>query len=265
MKQYTISFIGAGNIGGALIQATEKVDKGYLIKAFDVSEKASLKAQQYGAIICQSITEVVAHADIVIMAIKPQYYNEVMEELAASLPKQAIIISLAPGYGIATLKNKLGQEQRIVRAMPNTPAQVGEGMSAVAFSADPFDEDEKNAVLDIFRGAGHVIEVREEMMDSVMALSGCAPAYGYIFIESLGDIGTALGLPRAMAYELAAQTLLGASKMVLESGKHPGELKDMVCTPGGTTIQGVMALEESGFRNAIIQAVAATYRKAKEL
>ena len=265
MKQYTISFIGAGNIGGALIQAIMKVNKGYLVKAYDISAQACEKARGYGAIICQSIPEVAAHADIIFMAIKPQYYNEVLQELKTAVPKEAIVISPAPGFAIESLKEQLGEEQRIVRAMPDTPALVGEGMSAVAFSHDTFPQDDKEAVMDIFRGAGHVIEVREEMMDSVMALSGCAPAYGYIFIEALGDIGTALGLPRAMSYELAAQTLLGASKMVLESGKHPGELKDMVCTPGGTTIQGVMALEESGFRNAIIQAVAATYRKAKEL
>ena len=265
MNQITISFIGAGNIGGALIQAISGLNKGYLIKVYDVSEKAMRRAESMFAIGCGSIREVVNHTDIVIMAVKPQYYNEVIAELQNCLAPETIVISLAPGWGIDPLKEKLGAEQRIVRAMPNTPAQVGEGMSAVAFSHDTYSADEKDAVLDIFRGAGHVIEVREEMMDSVMALSGCAPAYGYIFIEALGDIGTALGLPRAMSYELAAQTLLGASKMVLESGKHPGELKDMVCTPGGTTIQGVMALEESGFRNAIIQAVAATYRKAKEL
>ncbi len=265
MEQYTITFIGAGNIGGALIQSIMKVDKGYLVKAYDVSPVASEKARGYGAIICHSIPEAVAHTDIVFMAIKPQYYNEVLDELKTCLAKETIVISPAPGYAIETLKTHLGEQQRIVRAMPNTPALVGEGMSAVAFSHDTFPQADKEAVMDIFRGAGHVIEVREEMMDSVMALSGCAPAYAYIFIEALGDIGTAMGLPRAMSYELAAQTLLGASKMVLETGRHPGELKDMVCTPGGTTIQGVMALEESGFRNAIIQAVAATYRKAKEL
>lgn len=265
MKQYTISFIGAGNIGGALIQAISRMQKGYLVKVFDISETAAERARSHGAIVCHSIAEAAAHADIVFTAIKPQYYEEVLTELKSTLAEETIVISPAPGYGIEALKGMLGEQQRVVRAMPNTPALVGEGMSAVAFSHDVFPEDDKQAVLDIFRGAGHVIEVREEMMDSVMALSGCAPAYGYIFIEALGDIGTALGLPRAMSYELAAQTLLGASKMVLESGKHPGELKDMVCTPGGTTIQGVMALEESGFRNAIIQAVAATYRKAKEL
>ena len=265
MQQITISFIGTGNIGSALIQSVMKINKGYLVKAYDVSDPALKNAMSLGAIACQSIEEAVAHSDIVIMAVKPQYYNEVIEHLTQALAKETIIISLAPGWSIDLLKSKLGQEQRIVRAMPNTPALVGEGMSAVAFSNDHYTEDEKAAVKDIFRGAGKCTEIREDMVDSVMALSGCGPAYGYIFIESLGDIGTALGLPRKQAYELAAQTLLGAAKMVLESGKHPGELKDMVCTPGGTTIQGVMALEESGFRNAIIQAVAATYRKAKEL
>ena len=265
MEQFTISFIGTGNIGSALIQSIMKHDKDYVVKAYDISDKALQHARSLGAIACQSIQEAVANTDIIIMAVKPQFYNEVLSAYPGVLSKDTIIISLAPGWGIGLLKSKLGEEQRIVRAMPNTPALVGEGMSAVAFSADRYRDEEKAAVKDIFLGAGKCIEVREDMMDSVMALSGCAPAYGYIFIESLGDIGTALGLPRQQAYELAAQTLLGASKMVLESGKHPGELKDMVCTPGGTTIQGVMALEQSGFRNAIIQAVAATYRKAKEL
>lgn len=265
MKQYTVSFIGTGNIGGALLQAIANQNSNYLVKAYDISEKALKKAESLGAIACSSIGEVVAYADIVVMAIKYQYYGDVIPELSVSIPKNAIVISLAPGYSFADLKEKLGKSQRIVRAMPNTPAMIGEGMSSLAFSSDVYTEDEKNAVLGIFRGAGKAVEVREDMMDAAMAISGCAPAYGYIFIEAMGDIGTALGLPRAMSYEMASQALLGAAKMVLESDMHPGELKDMVCTPAGTTIQGVMALEESGFRNAVIQAVAATYRKAKEM
>ncbi len=264
-KQYTISFIGSGNIGCALMQSIAKTQKNAAIKAYDILPKALKKAESYGAAACASVREVVSGADIVVMAIKYQYYADVIPELTVSIPKNAIIISLAPGYTFESLKEKMGREQRIVRAMPNTPAMIGEGMSSLAFSPDPYTDEEKDVVLSIFRGAGKAVEVREELMDAAMAISGCAPAYGYIFIEAMGDIGTALGLPRAMAYEMASQALLGAAKMVMESGLHPGELKDMVCTPAGTTIQGVMALEESGFRNAVIQAVAATYRKAKEM
>ena len=265
MRQYTISFIGTGNMGGALLEAIVKSKSGHLIKAYDISEKALKKVEKLGAIACSSIKETVMYADIVIMAIKYQYYGDVLPELSESVDPRAIVISLAPGYTFANMKDKLGKKQRIVRAMPNIPAMIGAGMSSLAFSPDHYNEEEKSVVLDIFRGAGKAVEVREDQMDAAMAVSGCAPAYGYIFIEAMGDIGTALGLPRAMSYEMASQALLGAAKMVLESEKHPGELKDMVCTPAGTTIQGVMALEESGFRNAVIKAVAATYNKAKEM
>ncbi len=263
--EHVIGFIGAGNMGGALLGGLAREGLQNKVLAFDISGQALTNAVSLGAEAVSSAAEVAMKADIIVLAVKPQFYPEVLPQIQGNLRETAMVISLAPGYDIAALKKALGQEQRIVRAMPNTPALLGEGMTSVAFSEDSYEDEEKEAVLQIFRKAGKAVEIREALMDAAMAAASCSPAFAYLFIEALGAAATAMGVPRALSYEMAAQSLLGAAKMVLETGKHPGELKDMVCSPGGTTIQGVIALEKAGFRAAVMEAAKATLDRAQEM
>ena len=260
-----IGFIGAGNMGGALLNGLARGGLQDKVLVYDVSDRAVADAVSVGAEAAESASELARASDIVILAVKPQFYPEVLPQLQGELQPGAIVVSLAPGYDIAALKRALGQTRRVVRAMPNTPALLGEGMSSVAFSEDAYEDEEKEAVLQIFQKAGKAVEIREPLIDAAMAAAGCSPAYAYLFIEALGDAVTAMGLPRALSYEMAAQSLLGAARMVLETGKHPGELKDMVCSPGGTTIQGVIALEKAGFRAAVMDAAKAALDRAQEM
>ena len=176
-----------------------------------------------------------------------------------------IVISIVAGYATEDLKAGLGDSVRIVRSMPNTPAMVGEGMTGVCYDDALFSDEEKETIHQFFTSFGKMERVDEKLIDVVGSASGCSPAYVYMFIEALADGCVKNGLPRQTAYRIVAQAVLGSAKMVLETGKHPGELKDMVCSPGGTTIEGLAALEECGFRGAIIKACDANYEKNKKL
>ncbi len=186
-----------------------------------------------------------------------------MEEIAEEVNESHIFLSIAPGVTIEHIKSYLGLTTRVVRSMPNTPALVLEGMSAFAFSKDAYLAEEVDDIKAFFNSFGRSVEVSENQLDMVVPVSGSSPAYGFMMIEAMADAAVLCGLPRAMSYELAAQTMLGTAKMVLESGKHPGELKDAVCSPGGTTIEAVKVLEAKGFRSAIIDAMSACYDKTK--
>ena len=200
-----------------------------------------------------------------ILAVKPQYFDAVFSEIRDVVTPEQVVISLAPGVTISNITERLGGNVRVVRAMPNTPAMLGEGMTGISCREGSCTEEEKETVRDIFSSCGRVEMVEERLMDAVGCVSGSSPAFVYMFIEALADGGVKYGLPRKTAYAMAAQTVLGSAKMILETGKHPGQLKDEVCSPGGTTIAGVSALEEYGLRNALIKAADACYEKTQSM
>lgn len=223
---------------------------------YDTAPAAAKRAQeQCSARITGSVSELVRESGMVLVAIKPQFLEEILEELAGSWQEDKILASIVAGKSIAFWQDILGNDAQIARIMPNTPVQVREGMSTVCFSASL---KEPEAICSLLRCGGRVIQIREAVMDAAMGVAGCGPAYVYMMIEALADAGVAGGLFRQQAYELAAQTVLGAAKMVLETGRHPAELKDAVCSPAGVTIRGVMALEQGGFRAAVEDAVRAS-------
>lgn len=256
-----IGFIGAGNMGLAMIKGAKTLfgDQISYTDAY-VPRLEEVKALT-GLPYVTDNQACVEQSDVIVLAVKPQFYNEVLTNIQANASQ--IFISIAPGITIQSVKDKLGSNIRVVRAMPNTPAAIGEGMSGICFSEDAFSAEERQLVIDFFNSFGKTVVVRENQMDMIVPVSGSAPAYVFIMIEAMADAAVLTGLPRKEAYELAAQTVMGAAKMVLESGKHPGQLKDEVCSPGGTTIEAVRVLEARGFRSAIIEAMDACYMKAK--
>ena len=213
----------------------------------------------------ESNAECANQSRIVVLAVKPQYYDAVLKNIKYAVKPEQIVISIAPGITIDSLVKKLGDGKRIVRAMPNTPALLGEGMTGVTYDRGLFTEEEEQEIRAFFQSFGRMEYVEERLMSAVVCASGSSPAYVYMFIEALADSAVRYGLPRDKAYEFAAQTVKGAAEMVLQTGKHPGELKDMVCSPAGTTIAGVAALEEYGFRNAVLKANEACYEKCEAI
>ena len=204
------------------------------------------------------------NANIVILAVKPQFYEEVINEVKDYLTPEHMIVGIAPGKTLAWLEEKCGLLLKVVRLMPNTPAQVGEGMTGACVNERVTRED-LDQILTITNSFGRTEVVPERMMDAVGAVSGCSPAYVFMFIEAMADAAVAQGMPRKQAYQFAAQSVLGSAKMVLETGMHPGELKDMVCSPAGTTIEGVRILEQNGFRSAVFEALQGAADKGKKM
>ena len=211
-----------------------------------------------------SNADVLAKAKVVFLAFKPHQLDEATEAVRDQFDESHLVISILAGVRLAKLDAACGGRTRLVRVMPNTPALVGEGACGYALGQAATSEDGE-LVKRLLSAVGVAYEVKERLIDAVTGLSGSGPAYGYMIIEALSDGGVAAGLPRDISTRLAAQTMLGAAKMVLETGKHPGELKDMVCSPGGTTIEGVHELEEGGVRSALINAVRAATERAVEL
>ena len=207
---------------------------------------------------------VVAQAEVIVLAVKPQYYAAVIGEIKDSIKENQIIVTIAPGQTLERLEGLFEHPVKIVRTMPNTPALVCEGITGVCHNS-LVGKDELDYVCKILAGFGKVEVVPESLMDVVVSVSGSSPAYVYMFIEALADGAVADGMPRDKAYKFAAQSVMGSAKMVLETGKHPGELKDMVCSPGGTTIEAVRVLEAKGFRSAIIECMKACVNKARGL
>ncbi|MDD6207487.1 MAG: pyrroline-5-carboxylate reductase [Clostridiales bacterium] len=255
-------FIGMGNMGFAMLSGAKEVygTKELLFSCKRMERKEEVK-EKTGILFCKDNKELAEQAEYIVLAVKPQVYPEVLEEIKETVNSQQIVISIAPGITTESVKESLGGKVRVVRAMPNTPALVKEAMSGVCFSEDTYTEEEKNTVIDFFNSFGVCQVVPEKLMNAVVCASGSSPAYVYLFIEALADSAVKYGIPRTQAYTFAAQTVLGAAKMVLETGLHPGVLKDQVCSPGGTTIQAVAALEEEGFRNAVLKAGDACYEK----
>ena len=261
-----ISFIGCGNMATAMIGGilksgmAEKAD----LMASAASEKTRDRIRNELGIAEGDNAAAAMHGDIVFLAVKPQYYETVCGEIAGCVRPDQIVISIAPGKTLSYLAEKFGENRKIVRAMPNTPALVGEGMSGLCASA-AVTEEEAALVKKLFECFGKAEWVDEHLMDVVTAVSGSSPAYIYLVIEAMADGAVADGMPREKAYRFAAQAVLGSAKMVLETGEHPGKLKDQVCSPGGTTIEAVRVLEEKGVRSAFIEAEKACMRKARSM
>ena len=262
-----IGFIGCGNMATAMIKGILDSQK---VKTEDViasakSEKTREKIKtELGINAARKNKEVVEFSDILFLAVKPQYYEEVIQEIKDDLRENQMIVSIAPGKTLAWLAERLGEDKKIIRTMPNTPAMVKEGMMGMCRN-DLVTEDEMQQVKDICESFGKAEVVPESLIDVVVGVSGSSPAYVFMFIEAMADAAVADGMPRTQAYKFAAQAVLGSAKMVLETGKHPGELKDMVCSPGGTTIEAVRVLEEKGMRSAVIEASRACVKKAKDM
>ncbi len=263
-----IGFIGLGNMATAIISGILK--KNYVtnedIIGFDVNEEAreSIKAK-FNISVVDNNEAVASKADILVLAVKPQFMPIAIADIRRAVKQNTILVSIAAGKTLQYLAEQMGrQDCKIVRCMPNTPALVLEGCTGVCANGNVNEEDIEK-VLGILNCFGTAYVVSEHLMDAVVGVSGSSPAYVFLFIEAMADAAVAEGMPRALAYKFAAQAVLGSAKLVLETGKHPGELKDMVCSPGGTTIQAVKVLEEKGMRAAVMDAVEACIQKSKEL
>jgi len=260
-----IGFIGLGNMASAMIGGI--INAG-LARSQDIYGSAHTKAtldkktEEFGIVGCTDNAKVVNESDIIILAVKPQMYEEVIKTVAEFITSEKIVVSIAPGKTLEWLASMMPQGTKIVRCMPNTPALVGEGCTGVCRNLHVNTEDFEK-VMSILQSFGKAFEVKESMMDAVVAVSGSSPAYIFMLIEAMADGAVISGLTRKEAYQFAAQSVLGAAKMVLETGMHPGELKDMVCSPAGTTIEAVRILEERGFRSAVIAAEKACADKSR--
>ena len=261
-----IGIIGIGNMGYAIAKGLLKHYEKEDIVFTDVNEvRCAGVSKELDIAWVKTNQECARLAKYIVLAVKPQYLNPVLAQLRDVITDKNVIISIAPGITTTQLKEKLGDEKRVVRAMPNTPALLGEGMTGVCYEEKAFSDEEKQAIEAIFGSLGKMRIVEERLMNAVVCVSGSSPAYVYMFIEALADSAVKYGLPRDAAYEMAAQAVLGSAKMVLESGEHPGALKDKVCSPGGTTIAAVSALEEYGFRNAVMKATDACHLKCEKI
>ena len=262
-----IGFIGCGNMGQAILSGL--LDSGR-VKAQDVIVTDKLLAsrvntqKKYGVGIAETNVELAMIADIIFLAVKPQYYEEVLTEIKNAIWDEKILISITPGKTLAWLEEKVGKPAKIVRTMPNTPSLVKEGMMGICAN-NQVAKDELDYICKLCSSFSKNEIVPEELMDVVTAVSGSSPAYVFMFIEAMADAAVEGGMPRKQAYTFAAQAVLGSAKMVLETGMHPGELKDMVCSPGGTTIQAVRVLEEQGMRAAVMDAMKACLDKSRNM
>ena len=260
-----LGFIGCGNMATAMIKGI--LDSG-CVTAGDIMASARTDpsrkriAKELGIQAANSNPAVAQFSDILFLAVKPQQYQEVIGEIQDSISDKQIVVTIAPGKTLSWLEEKFGKKVKLIRTMPNTPALVKECMLGMCCN-DAVSAKEVETVVKLCESFGKVELIPEKLMDAVVGVSGSSPAYVFMFIEAMADAAVADGMPRAQAYKFAAQSVLGSAKMVLETGMHPGQLKDMVCSPGGTTIEAVQILEEKGFRSAVIEAQRACTRKAK--
>lgn len=263
-----IAFLGAGNMAEALINGliSSGVYKPADIIGADISKpRLDDLESKYGIKTTEKTSKAVKQADIIVLAVKPHHVLSVLDEINGELTPDKIIISIAAGMSIATISQSLENKTKLIRVMPNTPALVLAGAS-VLYCNENVTSKEKERVKKIFESIGIALLVEDEsLMDPATGLSGSGPAYVSIFIEALADGGVKMGLPRDMAHQLAAQTVYGTAKMIIESDTHPAQFKDKVSSPGGTTIEGIHHLEKGGFRSSTISAVEAATRRSKEL
>ncbi|TFZ41141.1 pyrroline-5-carboxylate reductase [Soehngenia longivitae] len=262
-----IGFIGAGNMGEAMIRKLIEYDdfknENIIATAKTVETRNKIK-NTYNIKVLENTSEVAKYADYLVLAVKPHQYENILNEIRGSLKENAIVISIAAGISSNFMRKNLNKNTKFVNIMPNTPVMVGEGMIAL-YANESLDTNDINDLLSIFSIFGKVEVVEEDLMDAVTAVSGSSPAFVYVMIESMADAAVLMGMKRDVAYTFAAQAVLGAAKMVLETKEHPGILKDKVCSPGGTTIEGIKELEEKNFRAAVIDASVAVAKKSKSM
>jgi len=262
-----IGFIGTGNMGSAMMGGI--ISSG-MVEATDVMATDIFQAaldrisEEFGVHTSTNNRDAVEFADIIFLAVKPQFLAKVVDGIKDMDFSDKLVVSIAAGQSLERLTGMFGKELKLIRVMPNTPALVGEGMSALSPN-ELVSEDEAATVLKLFEAFGQAETIPERLQDAVVGISGSSPAYVYMFIEALADGAVAEGMPRTQAYKFAAQAVLGSAKMVLETGEHPGVLKDAVCSPGGTTIEAVAALEAAGFRSAVIEAERICIEKSRDL
>lgn len=262
-----LGFIGCGNMGeamlGGIIKSSAFSPENIIVSRSNEENLKTLK-EKYNVNITTNNKEVAEKSNILILAVKPNIYPDVIEEIKDIIRKETLIISIAAGRSIKNIEELFGEEIRLIRIMPNTPILVGEGMTAICPNRKASKEDLEEAMT-ILNSFGEVEQIDEKLMDAFIAVAGSSPAYVFMFIEAMADAAVKEGLPRKAAYKMAAQAVLGSAKMVLETEKHPGELKDMVCSPGGTTIEAVLELEHRGLRNAVMKAMEACADKARKM
>lgn len=262
-----IGFIGCGNMATAIISGILNAKLVYnsniLVSDKSVEAKNKLK-EKFDVTVSNDSSELVKKCDIVFLSIKPNVFDDVLKEVFESIDDKKIIISIAAGKTIKNIEDIIGNDKKIIRTMPNTPALVNEGMSAICKNQN-INDCELNKVIEIFNCFGKCEVIDESLMDVVVGASGSSPAYVYIFIEAMADCAVKYGMSRDMAYKFVSQSVLGSAKMVLETNIHPAQLKDNVCSPGGTTIEAVKSLEEHGFRSAVICAMSEAIEKSMKM
>lgn len=262
-----IGFIGAGKMAQAIINGV--LNSGFSnldnIYAFEPDQRVvdSLK-QDFNLNFCENNNEVVEKSDVIIICVKPHFVERVLSEIKYSLTKEKVIISIAAGISTKKMENNIQEGIQVIRVMPNTPALVGEGMSALC-KGKYCTQTTLNYAMELFSKFGRAIEIEEKLINAVTGVSGSGPAFMYLLIEAIADGGVRLGLKKDVAIELAAQTALGAAKMIIETGKHPAILKDEVTTPAGTTAEGLYSMEKDNIRASMIRAVIKTARRSEEL
>lgn len=263
-----LGFIGLGNMATAMISgmlAKGLVESGDIIGSARTTETVAKVKEKYKITTVLDNSKVAKEADVLFLAVKPVFFPEVIEEIRDVVREETVIVSIAAGRDLTYLREAFGRpDLKLIRCMPNTPALVLEGCTGVCPDQRVTSED-LDKVMGLLKAFGKASVVPERLMDVVVGISGSSPAYVFVFIEAMADAAVAGGMPREQAYEFAAQAVLGSAKMVLETGLHPGRLKDMVCSPGGTTIQAVKVLEEKGFRAAVMDAVEACVEKSKNM
>jgi pyrroline-5-carboxylate reductase len=259
-----IGFIGVGNMATAMINGmiSSGIESNLIFLHNNHKEKLE-GLKNLGANICASNSDVVKKSKYIFLAVKPNVYDRVLNEISSYLSDEHVIITMAAGYEINRVKHIVG-DRKVVRTMPNTPSLVGLGFTAVSYD-DLITEEERIEVLKLVKTFGMYQEVEEKYINAYSAISGSGPAYVFMIMEAMADAAVLLGVPRADAYKAVESTILGSAKLALETGMHPGQLKDMVCSPGGTTIEGVRTLEEKGLRTSIIECVVNTYKKNLEI
>lgn len=258
-----ISCIGTGAMGGAIMRAVcNKFDPNNITVSNRTLEKGKSFANDTGCRFADNNKDCIKDAKYIFIAVKPAFLSDLFAEIKNDIPSDAVVISMAAGVKIEKLESFA--KARYVRIMPNVPAQIAKGMTALSCK-DNINSEELSDITEILETAGKVEQVPEKLMDCVTAVSGSGPAFVFMFIEAMADAAVRCGMPRKQAYTYAAQTVMGSAALVLETGKHPGELKDSVTSPAGTTIEGVAALESNGMRNAVIEAVTASYNKSVSL
>lgn len=267
IKGKRVGFLGSGNMGEAMIRGLVQagvVPADSILASDSQRERLKHITTQYGIRGVAGNVELVRESGVVVLAVKPQIMASVLGEIASAVDEKKLLVSVAAGVATTTIRSQLGRSVRLIRVMPNTPALVLEGVTAIA-RAEGLAPGDLEAAQELFGAVGKTVLLDEDALDAVTGLSGSGPAYIAIVIESLADGGVKMGLDRATAMTLAAQTVLGSAKLILETGAHPGQLKDMVSSPGGTTIAGIAALEEGGVRRTFISAVERATLRSREL